>query len=214
MNALAAADDAPLPAVAPSGELARLRREARAAGVAEGHRDGHAQGLAEGRAQGHAQGLAQGHAEGLAAGLAGAGAHAQRWLDLSAGLPAALRRADAEITDALLALALTIARQVVHRTLEAQPEWMLPLVRELLHAEPALQGDPRLLLHPDDVALVRDGLGAELEACGWRLVADEQIGRGGCRVLTTGGEVDATLETRWQCATEALRQGTDTPTGD
>jgi len=192
----------PSPALQHAAELARLRREARAAGEAEGRREGHAQGLAQGRAEGHA--------EGLAAGLAGASAHAEQLRALAASLPAALRRAEGELADALVALALDIARQVVHRTLQAEPAWMLTLVRDLLQAEPALQGEPRLVLHPEDAALVRQSLGGELEAAGWQVRTDEHIGRGGCRVLTASGEVDATLESRWQRVATALQRDADT----
>ncbi|SEA42297.1 flagellar assembly protein FliH [Variovorax sp. YR216] len=199
--AAAPAEVAPSPALLHAAELAQLRREARAAGEAEGRK--------EGLAKGHAQGLAQGHTEGVAAGLAAASAHAEQLRAIASSLPAALHRAESEVADALLTLALDIARQVVHRTLRAEPEWVLPLVQELLHAEPALQGEPRLLLHPDDVALVKNSLGNELEAAGWHVRADETMTRGGCRVQSASGELDASLETRWKNVTAALHRDAD-----
>jgi len=188
-------------ALVQAAEMARLRREARAAGEAEGRREGHAQGLIEGRAHGQA--------EGLAAGLAAASAHAEQLLALASTLPAALRRAENELADAILTLALDVARQVVHRTLRAEPEWVLPLVQDLLHAEPALQGEPRLLLHPDDVALVKNSLGNELERAGWQVRADDSLARGGCRVQSSSGEMDASMETRWKSVTAALQRDID-----
>mgnify|MGYP003946641081 CR=1 FL=1 len=177
----------PDPAVlAREAELERLRLEARATGEAEGRREGWAQGHAEG------------HAEGLAAGLAAASAHAEQLRALAAALPAALRSAEGELADAILALALDVARQVIHRTLRVEPEWVLALVQDLMHAEPALQGEPRLLLHPEDVALVKNSLGSELQAAGWQVRADETLARGSCRVRSASGEMDATLETRWK----------------
>jgi flagellar assembly protein FliH len=173
-------------ALAREAELQRLRQEARAAGEAEGRREGWAQGHAEGRA------------EGLAAGLAGASAHAEQLRALAAALPAALRAAESELSESILALALDVARQVVHRTLRVEPEWVLALVQDLLHAEPALQGEPRLLLHPDDLALVKNSLGGELQAAGWQLRPDDTLARGSCRVRSACGEMDATLETRWK----------------
>ncbi|MDM0030538.1 flagellar assembly protein FliH [Variovorax sp. J22P271] len=184
-----------------AAELVSLRREARSAGDAEGRREGHAKG--------HAEGYAQGRTEGLAAGLAAASVHAEQLRALAASLPAALRRADSELADAVLTLALDVARQVVHRTLRAEPEWVLPMVQDLLHAEPALQGEPRLLLHPDDVALVRNSLGNELQAAGWQVRPDETMTRGGCRVQSATGEMDASLETRWKSVTAALHRDVD-----
>lgn len=199
--AAASAEVAPSPALLHAAELAQLRREARAAGEAEGRK--------EGLATGRAQGLAEGHAEGVAAGLAAASAHAEQLRAIATSLPEALRRAEGEVADALLTLALDIARQVVHRTLRAEPEWVLPLVQDLLHAEPALQGEPRLLLHPDDVALVKNSLGNELEAAGWQVRADDTMTRGGCRVQSPSGELDASLETRWKNVTAALNLDAD-----
>ena len=132
---------------------------------------------ATGEAEGRREGWAQGHAEGLAAG---------RTEGLAEGL------------------ALDVARQVIHQSLQAEPGWLLPLVQQLLGTEPALQGEPRLLLHPDDVALVKNSLGDELEAAGWQLRADDSLTRGGCRVQSAAGEIDATLETRWERVTAAL----------
>jgi len=194
--AAAPADVAPSPALLHAAELAQLRREARAAGEAEGRK--------EGFAKGRAQGLSEGHTEGIAAGLAAASAHAEQLRAIATSLPAALRRAENEVADALLTLALDIARQVVHRTLRAEPEWVLPLVQDLLHAEPALQGEPRLHLHPDDVALVKNSLGNELEAAGWQVRSDDTLTRGGCRVQSASGELDASLETRWKNVTAAV----------
>lgn len=184
-------------ALARDNELSRLRLEARAEGRVEGHREG----LAKGRAEGHA--------EGLASGLAAASAHAEQLRALAATLPAALRRAESELADAILTLALDVARQVVHRTLRAEPEWVLPLVQDLLHAEPALQGEPRLLLHPEDVALVKNSLGNELQIAGWQVRADDTLARGGCRVQSASGETDASLETRWKSVTAALTRDID-----
>jgi len=200
-SAVAPAEAPPSPALLHAAELARLRREARAAGEAEGRR--------EGQVKGHAEGLAEGRAEGLAAGLAAASAHAEQLRALAASLPDAMRRAEGELADALLTLALDVARQVVHRTLRAEPEWVLPLVQDLLHAEPALQGEPRLLLHPDDVALVKNSLGNELQVAGWQVRADETITRGGCRVQSASGEVDASLEMRWNSVTAGLQRDAD-----
>lgn len=191
----------PPPPAVPVGvaqaELRRLRQEAIAAGQATGH--------AEGWAAGHAEG----HIAGLATGLAAATAHAEQLRALSTSLPEALRGAEREITDVLLTLALDIARQVVHRTFRAEPEWLLPLVQDLVHAEPTLQGEPRLLLNPADVALVKDSLGNELQQAGWQVRPDESIQRGGCRVQSPAGEIDATLETRWKSVTAALRRDAD-----
>ena len=94
---------------------------------------------------------------------------------------------------ACLTLALDIARQELVRQSPVAPNRMLILaaVRDLLQTEPALSGAPRLLLHADDMPLVQQYLAEDLQAAGWLLRSDPAISRGGCRVQSASGEVDA-----------------------
>lgn len=162
-------------------ELARLRHEAQKAGEAQGHQEGYARGQAEGHA----------------AGMAAAREQAGQLQALTQAFPAALRMAQEQVADDLLALALDIARQVLGQALTLDPRAMLGVVRGLLQAEPALAGTPQLHLHPDDAALVQAHLSDDLQTAGWRIRVDATITRGGCRVLASSGELDATLESRW-----------------
>ncbi|MCK9215284.1 MAG: flagellar assembly protein FliH [Rhodoferax sp.] len=171
-----------------AAELDRLRQEAHQQGEREGHQ----------------QGWARGQEEGYAAGMALAREQAQSLQALMQTLPAALRAAEREIADDLLTLALDIARQIVGQALVTEPQLMLPLVRELLSKEPALNGTPRLLLHADDAALVQQHLADDLHTAGWRIRTDLSITRGGCKVHAASGALDATLETRWDRVAAAL----------
>ena len=176
-------------------ELARLRLEAQQTGEIEGRQ----------------QGFTQGHSEGYAAGLTLAQEQAQSLRTLMLALPAAFRAAEREVADDLLALALDIAHQVVRQALPTEPQPILTLVRELLHMEPALNGTPRLLLHADDAALVRQHLADDLQAAGWRIRTDSSITRGGCRVQSASGALDGTLETRWERVAAALGRSAVAP---
>ena len=164
-----------------------------------------------GHAEGHAEGLALGRAEGLAAALAQADAaleaQAAPLRALAASLPQAVLAAQQAIAQDLLTLALTLAQQVLGQSLALAPAGVLAAVRELLQAEPAMSGHPKLLLHPDDALLVKDLLAEELHGAGWSLRADAQIARGGCRVLAASGELDATLPTRWALVAARLGLG-------
>lgn len=207
------ASPAPKPAPEPSfealvptplideNELRRLREEARLAGEAEG------------REQGYIQGRAEGHAAGLEA----ARAEAAQLRALALALPSAMRGADQAIADDLVTLALEIASQVLRQAVAVDPQRILAVVRELLHAEPALAGTPRLMLHVDDVALVNKYLAEDLQAIGWTIRADPTITRGGCRVTAASGSRDATLEARIERVAAALGRNPlefDTPPHD
>ncbi|VVE16483.1 flagellar assembly protein FliH [Pandoraea terrigena] len=166
----------------------------------------------EARAEGHAQGYATGHAEGYAAGQAAGqrdvDTRAAQLADIAHGFGNAVNAIDREVAEPLLGLALDIARQALRQTLTMHPETLLPIVRDLLSNDP-VTGSPRLLLHPEDVALVEAHVGAELRAAGWAVRADPAIERGGCKAEAASGEVDATVATRWQRVMAAL--GKDLP---
>jgi flagellar assembly protein FliH len=62
----------------------------------------------------------------------------------------------------------------------------------------------RVAVHPDDHALVAQGAAEALAARGARLVTDAGLTRGGCRVESDIGEVDARIETLWAQAAAQL----------
>ncbi len=178
-------------------ERQALRQQAHETGYAEGHeegrKDGYAKGLEEGRAQGR-QELKEQSRQTLAA-----------LLPLIESFNQALAQRDEEIADSLVELALATGYQLAGEALKANPEQIVEIVRELLHLEPALSGHPRLRLHPQDIELVKDAMEQELTALGWRLQADEQLARGGCRVTSNSGELDATWEQRCAGVMEQIR---------
>ncbi|WP_373332611.1 flagellar assembly protein FliH [Thiopseudomonas alkaliphila] len=186
-----------------NAELEALREQARAAAHAQGYQAG----LEQGQQEGYQQGLEQGRAEALAAGEQAAEQALAPLLTLAENFTAALTQFDKEVAHALVELALSTGRQLAGEALTQQPKQILNLVRELLHTEPALNTAPRLWLHPQDLALVEQHLSAELTAAGWQLQPDEQLTRGGCRVTSVSGELDATWESRWQ----AIQQQVLTP---
>lgn len=147
------------------------------------YQQAYAEGLEGGRREGYQQGLrqAQGHTQSLAAILK----HIQE----------PLAAVDARTEQELLALALEIAKVVIRHELDLHPERLLPLVREAIASLPANTSNPRIVLHPQDVLMLRE-LMPELEAQGVHLLEDATIDRGGCRVLTDSGNA-AIAERRW-----------------
>lgn len=183
-------------------EIDTLREKARQAAREEGHREG----FEAGRAEGHAEGLEEGREE------------ARRELDeqlkqtlaplqpLAEQFQQALARLDEQVAAELVELALATGRQLAGEALKSRPRQVLEIVRALLHTEPAMNGKPRLWLHPLDHKLVTQHLSQELEAAGWVLQPDDQVRRGGCRVSSANGERDATWETRWDAVRAQIRQ--------
>ncbi len=187
----------------------QLREAARTAGHAEGHAAGYAEGLAAGHAEGLTQGQAAGHAEGWAQAQARLDEHAQTLLAVASQAREAVDGLAQGMTGALTRLALQIARHVVADTLAQHPETVTHLVRQMLQEHAADAQPVRLLVNPEDAAIVEANLGEALTEAGWRIVPDDTVARGGCRVRTRLGEIDASLETRWRNACAAI--GMDDP---
>jgi len=199
-------------------ELEHRQRQAQEQGYARGYAEGHAEGFQQGVREGQAEGLRQGREEGLAAGFE-AGLqdgqkqgqeqgqkegqqqgqqHAQALQRLAQAAAHALHGLEREVGQALVHLAVSIAERVLHSTLDAHPEKLLDLVREIV----CLHGEDDALLtlrvHPSDVERLQQALQQEGGAPRWRLLADATVQAGGCQAQTALGSVDATLQTRWR----------------
>lgn len=127
--------------------------------------------------------------------LASVRAHEQRWLG--------------NIEENLAAVAVTIARHLIHRELTVTPSVVTELVARALHEFPL---EKRLVvrLHPDDNALVREALTAGTTTIDPALeilwVADPNVVRGGCLVEGRERVLDGRMDTALERAYRALGQ--------
>ncbi len=184
-------------------ELKKIREEAR--------QQAFEQGLAEGKEQGYQAGHAQGLEEGQREGAAHYEQQLQQALEPLAQLLTAADQAVTQmsehISESLMQLALTVGRQLAGEALEANPEQVLQLIRAIMHEDAMLTENPVLVLNPDDLDLVQTQLQQELKTLNWKLRADDRIQRGGCRLMSENGEIDATIESRWQRVVQQFRGG-------
>lgn len=151
------------------------------------------------------QAYRQGYDAGYAQGAARAAAEARRLAHLVDSARQDIAGLEQRIAEDLVRLALTLARTLVREALAVHPEIISAIVRESVADVPPFAQGIRLRLHPDDAALLRTHLVQELGEA-WTMVEDPAVLRGGCRIETAAGDVDATLETRWQKLTAALAQ--------
>ncbi|MDR5893347.1 flagellar assembly protein FliH [Halomonas mongoliensis] len=187
-------------------ELHALREKAMQEAREEGYQAGYASGHAEGLEAGLAEGLEQGRAQARAELEQQLGDTLSPLLPLAQSFGRALHELDEVLAEELVELALATGRQLAGEALKARPKQVLEIVRGLLHTEPGMSGKPRLWLHPRDHALVEEHLGHELAAAGWMLQPDDQVTRGGCRVTSASGELDATWESRWAAVKRQVRR--------
>lgn len=115
-----------------------------------------------------------------------------------------LARLDAEMETQLAELSIAIARQLLRRELRIDPSQVIAVVRETVGLMPVSARDVRVIVHPDDAALIRERLVTPHEQVAWRLVEDPMLGRGDCRVITDTAQIDARVENRLNAAIAAL----------
>jgi flagellar assembly protein FliH len=163
------------------------------------------------REQARAEGFAAGRAEGAAA------AHAEAQAMLAPAvqaLHAAVQAIEAEraaladrVEEGAVELALELAAKVVAGAVEARPERVLDVVRGALRCFMERER-VHILVHPDDLGLVReaiDDVAAELGGIEHIEVQEERrISRGGAIVRTATAQVDASLHTKLERAREVI----------
>jgi flagellar assembly protein FliH len=122
-------------------------------------------------------------------------------VDALAAAVDAVRALEADVADRVepqaVELAVQVAERVVASAIDVSPERVLDVVRGALRT---LVERERItvLVHPDDLSLVREAL-PELEAH-----EERRVTRGGAVVRTAFGEVDASIETKLARAREAM----------
>ena len=114
-----------------------------------------------------------------------------------------------EMARALAATATALARQVLRSELAMRPEAVATVAEQAIAALLPSARHIVLRVHPDDHALIAAHSADAIAARGARLVSDPAIERGGCRIESDIGLVDATIEERWRRAVAAL--GSDLP---
>ena len=125
---------------------------------------------------------------------------------LVAGFDAAFEALEAEIAAAVARTATALALQVVRSEVAQRPELIARVANEAIEAVLLSARHIRVFANPDDVALIQAGAGEALTARNARLIADASVLRGGCRVESDVGRVDARIETCWQDCARQLGQ--------
>lgn len=135
--------------------------------------------------------------EGYRAGLAEAREINERLALLVDGVGQSVARMEREMAQTLVKVAIDLARQVVRESIAVRPDLLIPLVNDALSGIARTVDPGGVYVNPFDLPIVEERMGEALEHAGWRAFADDQVERGGCRLEFAGGQVDATVATRW-----------------
>ncbi len=126
---------------------------------------------------------------------------AAQWADALRAARVRVAEAARKAQPEIVRLALRVAEKILRQKIEAQPEAIVPMVDEALRAFLA-QNQSRVVLrvHPADERVLAAHRQRWLERNptigGIVVVPDEAVGRGGCRLESESGTVDATFETQ------------------
>ncbi len=118
-----------------------------------------------------------------------------------------LSRLEQQMATCVAQVATELARQVVRSELTLRPGLVAQVAREAINAVLTSARHITVLVHPDDHALVAQGCEEALAARGARLLAQPGMARGGCRVESDAGLIDAQVATRWAQAVQSLGSG-------
>lgn len=115
-----------------------------------------------------------------------------------------LARLDDEVHGQIARFALAIARNLLRRELRVDPAQVIGIVRDTVALLPASSRGVRVVLHPDDAALVRERLATPQAGEAWSITEDPVLSRGDCRVVSEFAQIDARLDTRLATAMSEL----------
>lgn len=175
-------------------ELERIRHEAYQEAYNEGFATGEKEGFHSGQLKG--QQKAQQEAEQA---LAQKLAHLDQ---LMQQLFEPIAAQDQAIEKALLRLLVDLAKEVIRRELILDSSQITLMVREALKLLPVGSDQVRIHINPQDFAQIKALRERHEEQ--WRILEDEQLLPGGCRIETEYSRLDASIETRLSQAIEQL----------
>ena len=180
-------------------EARRLTENAGAQGHAAGYELGLTEGRENGRVQGHTEAVEQSAAE-----------IQQMTASFTSALESWEQARDAmqqEANEDILRFAFALAEKVIHRVIDHDAT----VVKDQLMAAICLVSRPHeitILVHPEDRPRLQElvpELTARLTECKHvEMVDDAMLDRGGCKVKTRGGAIDASIRTQLNRIAEAL----------
>ncbi|PWC17414.1 flagellar assembly protein FliH [Brenneria corticis] len=174
-------------------DLVFLRQQAQQ----QAREDGYAQGHQQGYDAGYQEGLNAGRQQGLQDALQQQQPMVEQMQQMVTEFQQTLDALDSVIPARLMQLALTAAKQILGQPPVCDGTALLSQIQQLIQQEPMFSGKPQLRVHPADLERIEQALGPTLSLHGWRLLADNQLNPGGCKISAEEGDLDASLATRW-----------------
>jgi flagellar assembly protein FliH len=163
-------------------------------------RRAHAAGFEQGKQAGMQAGLKAGYGEGRAR----AQAEAAQIGAVAQAAQATLQALGDTLARRTVALAAAIAQKIMQREIQHCPDGLLEVVRGALTLLPDGADRVRIIVNSADADLVRNAMSANATLPECVVAGSNDVQRGGCRIASACGDVDATLATRVSRVLESL----------
>nr|WP_136249960.1 flagellar assembly protein FliH [Ningiella ruwaisensis] len=197
-------------------DIEEIRQSAYQEGLSAGHEEGFAKGHEEGLIAGKEEGLALGKEEGLAQGKQAAEDAAREHIDALQSfvkrLEQPLKSIDEEVKNELVLLSVSLAKAVINTELSTSIDSLKMAIEQGIAALPINESVYQIHLHSQDKAQIEAHLtqnpSSESElasgASKWQLVANDEQGRGGCKIISQNNAVDMSISRRCENVFEPL----------
>ena len=117
-------------------------------------------------------------------------------------------RFKSELSEKLLDLVILVSKKVLANTLDVQTEQATELLNQILDSMQLHGKAITLRAHPQTIAVIEAQFGDQQMLGNLRMVSDPKQLQGGFILQHPEGEVDASLQSRWQRAIESLGRNT------
>lgn len=107
-----------------------------------------------------------------------------------------LQSLDRCVKYALVDLAIIIAKQMITTEISYHPEQIMPLVDEAIRMMSVTEGSVYIHLNPEDARIVEEVIKSTEHESRLKIIAKDDIHRGGCRLNAENSSIDWTIEKR------------------
>lgn len=109
----------------------------------------------------------------------------------------------------ILEISIEIAKKIVKKEIEQDPQILLNSILEVLKTIPRDEAKVNIRVNPDQVASAKEGLPEIISSIGIEarinIISDNTIEAGSCILETSNGIVDATIDTQLEIIKESFR---------
>ncbi|MFC3120411.1 flagellar assembly protein FliH [Agaribacter flavus] len=191
-------------------QIEEIRQAAYQEGLETGHAEGFAKGQEEGLEAGKKEGLASGQDEGYQAGLEQAKTELEQTLThlngIISSLNAPFKKVNDELEKELALLAISLAKAIVQQEVATNSNILIDAVKQGIGALPLNEKSYQIFINDEDKSIISEyvtsykGEQSDIDNImqAAQLISDDNIARGGAKIVTQNNAVDMSIERRTQ----------------